>query len=342
MAARSIGDTRIFRVAHRDPRYVALGLRALAGWRRWEADLAAALVGADTTVISGASASTWAEAMAAADADFRLLDDASEIPLPMSPTSKLAEGPFVVDPLGGVLALRHTGSALAAALGGRLRSGDPVDALEPLPGGGLRIRSASGSWDADAALILAGAGTPALAATVGVGGIPRHLEHHHRFTFPLVDDRPFACWLDQSEAWRSGFTSYQHLVGPGRWAIGGSLPDDDTAWELGTEETRRRAERDVTAYVREHLDGVRPEVVETVHCDAMGLGDGIGTAQIESIVVLWGDNLAKFAPLLGELLARSATSGQIVPELAELQDGRVGAASAVSDVAVQPSRTPPT
>jgi hypothetical protein len=49
--------------------------------------------------------------MAAADADFRLLDDASGLALPMSPGSKLAQQPFVLDPLGGVLALRRTGSA---------------------------------------------------------------------------------------------------------------------------------------------------------------------------------------------------------------------------------------
>jgi sarcosine oxidase len=198
-----------------------------------------------------------------------------------------------------------------------VRASDPVRHLHVLPAGGVRIESTNESWDCDVVLVLAGAGTGPLLQTVdhpeaAAVGPPAQRRHHHRFTFRLVSPgrRP-RCWLDQSGDFAPDFTTYQHLVGPGRWAIGGSLSDADTAWELGPEETRERARQVVGAYVREQLDGNEPEVVEIVHCDAIGTGDGISTTQLGPVLALWGDNLFKHVPVLGELLARGGRDGRI-------------------------------
>jgi sarcosine oxidase len=63
-------------------------------------------------------------------------------------------------------------------------------------------------------------------------------------------------------------------------------------------------------------------VVDTVYCDfPPGLGDGVATAAAGSVVAVWGDNLFKFAPVIGAALARAAVDGGLPAELAEVVPG---------------------
>lgn len=303
MGARSLGETRIFRTAHAEPGMVELALRAQRSWQRWEEQFKTRLVDPVTTVLNGAEATVRAEAMRAADAPFDLCDDAARLGLPASnPT-----GPFLVDAGGGVIDVAAAGRGLRASLGPQVRANDLVRDVDVLGADQIRIGADSGAWDCDAALLLAGAGTPALAAAVGIVGVPSERWHSHRFTFALrnASARP-PCWLERSESWRGGVTSYQHLVGPGRWAVGASVPDEDSTWELGRDETRKRAEAVVRAYVADQVDGVVPDVLDSISCDSMALGDGLGFDRSGLVLALWGDNLMKLAPLLGELLAAAA------------------------------------
>ena len=321
MAARSLGGTRIFRTAHAEPRMVSAAVRALELWRGWEAEFDVPLVGREGVVVSGEPALERARAMQAAGVEVRLVGDgdtAGGVPAGL-PARRLA-GPAVVDPLGGVLQARASGAALLGALGPVVRREDPVASLDVLDGGLVRVRAASGDWDCDAAVVAAGAGTADLVEPLGIAGVPHERRHHHRFSFRLTNpEAQPPCWLEQAGAWRPGFTTYQHLAGPGLWAVGGSLGDQDTDWELGVEETRRRATAALTAYVRETLTGVDNEIVETVSCDSIGTGDGVGVGRSGPVVALWGDNLFKLAPLLGALLARSATSGALDDQLTRLR-----------------------
>jgi sarcosine oxidase len=320
MAARSVGDTRIFRTGHADPLLVALALRAHGAWRRWEDEFQAPLLGSEGVVVSGPSAATWAVAMEAAGSAAGWLESAGppRIPAAHPPRSVL------VDPLGGVIAAGAAGRCLAAATARVLRRGEPVVGVETSGGNRALIRTPGEVWECDRVLLLAGAGTPALAAPLGIAGVPTMLHHHHRFTFrldpsatPPADGRP-SCWLDQSGDWRPGFTTYQHLAGPGLWAIGGSLGDEDTAWELGVGQTRERAREVVTRYVRERLSGVATQIVDSVHCDSLGAADGINVRTAGPVIALWGDNLFKFAPVLGSLLAASALATDLVSDLRRL------------------------
>src|SRR3954454_5458392 len=63
MAARSLGDTRIFRVAHAEPRLVTSAVRALELWRGWEAEFGVSLVGREGVVVTGEPALERARAM---------------------------------------------------------------------------------------------------------------------------------------------------------------------------------------------------------------------------------------------------------------------------------------
>lgn len=313
MAARSVGDTRVFRLGHADPLLVDLAMRAEARWNRWSDGFGIRLIEPSSTVLSGPPALRWQQAMVQAGAPATLHDDAAGLGLP----ARDPVGPFLVDHHGGVVDVRSTGSALRAALGSVVRVGDQVQGIDATRS--CELHAGSGPWRCDAVVIAAGAGTPMLADSVGIPDVPTRVRHHHRFTFRLAHSTGTPpCWLDQSESWRPGYTTYQHRSSSGHWAIGGSLDEADTAWVLDEVEARRRAREAVCAYVAASNDGVEPEIVDVVHCDSMGLGDGIGFGQSGAVCALWGDNLMKFAPVLGSLLASATQDSGSVDELARL------------------------
>jgi sarcosine oxidase len=134
--------------------------------------------------------------------------------------------------------------------------------------------------------------------------VPAGLEHHTRFTFAGPADRP--CHLD---GWGDGredgplASTYQHRTRAGHWAVGGHLPDADTAWELGADEVARRSRAAVVDHVRRHLPQLDPTPVEELRCTPMrGAGDGVHAARAGAVHAVWGDNLAKLAPRIGEQL----------------------------------------
>ncbi|SHN45812.1 FAD-dependent oxidoreductase [Cryptosporangium aurantiacum] len=320
MGGRSRGGTRIFRLAHGTPALVRYAARARTGWRRWERTAGRTLVGAESTVVSGVGADEWYAAMRSAGVRCGLYADVADVPgLPARPGTP---GPFLVDPAGGVIRAEATGEFLTAAV----RRSVHVDAVRRITvhGDTATIHSTGGSWQCDSVLIAAGTGTAALAAPLGLP-VPAALEHHVRFTFPLVATAgpdggalpPPRCWIERSGAWKDGFTTYGHLAAPGQWAIGGHLPEEDTAWEIGPDEARRRAEPVVTGYVAEFLgDVVDPTPVDTVYCAVTPeLGDGIQVARAGPVLAVWGENLFKFAPALGADLAAAVASRGLPDDL---------------------------
>ncbi len=316
MGARSAGDTRIFRFAHADPLLVELAMRARRGWDGWEQAAGAEFIGHEGTIVSGPPAQEWARAMGEAGARFELAEGG---PLRDRLPARSAVGPFLNDPAGGVIQARRVGKLLHERARGVLVPAT-VQRIEPCENGAWLLSDA-GRWRCDSVVIAAGEGTTPLAAAAGVD-VPAGLLHHARFTFTLRNpDSSPACWLDRSEAWRPGFTTYSHAIGEqGRWAIGGSLDESDTRWDLGAATVIERSRTVVTRYVREHLDGVIPEVIDTLYCNhtaSPASDDGFGAARNGAVFAVWGDNLFKMAPLLGALLAQTARTQAIEPPLAQ-------------------------
>lgn len=316
MGARSAGDTRIFRTAHADPDLVQDAHRARRGWTRWSQAAGEDLVGREGTVVSG-DIDAMAAAMTAAGAAYQIRDEAPGLPA-ADPT-----GPFLLDALGGAIHAAATGRFLLAAIGTALRTAE-VTAVDPdgtvtftaspaprtaeaTPDGTVRTGSTGSRYDA--VLIAAGAGTPGLAATAGIQ-IDAPAEHHARCTYPLRDPAAVPpCWLDRSGAWRPGFTSYGHLAGPGRWAIGGHLPELRTAWGYGHGAVTDWSREVLDSYVREYVTGAVPEAVDVLHCDPIAAaGDGVHTERAGRILAVWGNNLFKLAPHLATSLAGQLNS----------------------------------
>jgi sarcosine oxidase len=134
---------------------------------------------------------------------------------------------------------------------------------------------------------------------VGIA-VPEELEHHARFTFPVDPAVAWRSWIDLPAA---GLGTYQHASGPGRWAVGGHLDPAVTAWEVGRDAATAASRDAVLEYAREHL-AVEPRIIETIYCTPTpGLGDGFHVQHAGRVVAVHGENLFKFAPVLGAAIA---------------------------------------
>jgi sarcosine oxidase len=298
MAERSTGSSRIFRLAHGSADLVALARDARAGWARWSEAAGGPLIRDVGCVVSGATTLAWTACMRKAGAPYEVVGADLRLPVRHGPDVAL------LDTTGGVIDAEGTGAHLTARVGAALRTA-VVYALEER-GSGARVHTPDGPLDVDAVVIAAGAGTSPLAARVGLY-TPTVLAHHVRFTFATTHPGPLRAWIDQSPG---RMATYQHLAGPGRWAVGGLLDYAAIAWEAGRAEATRASREAVLGYVRAHLDGVVPEVLDEVYCTTMAeLGDGFHLRRRGPFTAVYGDNLFKFAPLLGDLLARAVTEG---------------------------------
>jgi sarcosine oxidase len=276
MSGRSAGDTRIFRTAHGDPALVAEARRASELWDEWSFRAGRTFVGTGGTIVSGPRVPVWAAAMAEAGAVHRVVRG------------------VLHDASGGVLDLAGAGAFLRAAVAPEQRAVEAVD-----ESGSVRFADGS-TEDADAVVVAAGVGTAALAAPLGIA-VPDTYEHHARFSFDGPADGP--CHIDGRPDGPLTST-YQHRTSAGHWAVGAHPPDEDTAWELGADEVARRSREAVVDHVRRHLPHLDPTPVAELRCvSTRGLGDGVFRARAGAVHVVWGDNLAKLAPRIGEVLA---------------------------------------
>jgi sarcosine oxidase len=290
MAERSVGSSRIFRFAHREPELVARAADARAGFDRWAERAGRPMIVPSGCVISGADVPAWAAAMEAAGAPLEMGPDPDRLRLPThrAPTEAL------LDPSGGVVDVDAVREYLTGVTKRALRH-EPVDAVDA----DGHVWTRSGPARFDAVLLAAGAGTPPLAARVGIA-IPGEIEHHVRFTFPVDPAVAWRSWIDRPAA---GLGTYQHASGPGRWAVGALLDPAVTAWEVGRDAATAASREAVLEYAREHL-AVEPRIIETVYCTPIpGLGDGFQVQRADRVVAVYGENLFKFAPVLGATLA---------------------------------------
>ena len=305
MSQRSSGSSRIFRIAHGTPELADLASAALRRYQDWAELLGARLVDDSGVIVTGSDIAVWAAAMAAAGVEHRMLDEGH--PGLVHPLRSLP-GPLLLDPSGGVLDARRVGDFLVEQAGSALVQ-DQVYALEQV-GEAARVWSSAGRSDFDVVVIAAGAATCPLAAQVGMY-TPSALHHHARFTFQLADRtlRP-ACLLERTETWKDGFTTYQHLVSPGRWAVGGHLDPAEIAWELGRDAVVAHSRSITSEYVRQNLDGVDDQPIDELYCTiTSGWGDGYGVRRNGGFLTLFGDNLFKLAPVLAEALADAVVAG---------------------------------
>lgn len=318
-SGQSAGLTRIFRHRHDDDHLVALATRARSGWREWEQRLGRTLLGDEGVMFAGYG-TDHADRLERHGLAHRYLDGEQQRERfgLVSPVSE----PVLLDGSGGALRARRAVDALCDRLGDRVQRAVVLGLS--VPDGCPQLHTSEETVSARHVVVCAGAGTPPLAAGAGIE-IRQDSGLHARPMFrvrPEYAGAPLACWIDRSG--EHGEQVYGSPVGSsGRYAIG--LAGQDGAVPLGPggelpagtdmgEHVRR-----VAGYVRRALPGLDPEPESVRMCvstSVEGRLEGFRAWQAVGVTALAGSNLFKFGPVLGELLADAASTGELPAELA--------------------------
>lgn len=316
--AQSVGRTRIFRLAHGDARLVDLAAQAKRLWRQWEERFRRRLIGNEGLIVTGDDkVELWSRAMAAAGADHQVLG--IEEATARLPIARLPGSTALFDPAGGPTRARRTIECLLSVCGERLRREEVLEVGGN--GSGCTISTRAGTWECDEVVIAAGIETGRLAAAADIGR-ESTIVHDSRFSFPIRAEyrsRSLACWIDSSGIYGPGYTSYGQRVGAtDLYALAVSWPD---AEGLGPDEESALHRQKLAEYLEDAFPGLEREPADEIRCSyaLRGLGDdGDGFLALRSggITALYGNNLFKFAPLLGQLLAQTAITGILADELA--------------------------
>lgn len=300
MGERSVGSTRIFRLAHVDADLVRCARQAGEGFARWSKDSGRPTVVRSECVITGSDMAARATAMAKAGVDYELVGAGSGrlcLAVVNEPAAAL------VDVGGGVVDVDAVRDYITARAGAALVQ-ERVFELAIADTGTAAVTTARGQTEYDVVILAAGASTSNLAAQVGVY-TPPQLTHHVRFTFRVGGDG-WQSWIDKPP---DEVGTYQHQAGPALWAVGGYVDPNMTAWDVGRDAAVEASRVAALNYVRSRLT-VDPAIVDSVYCTTLpNLGDGVEFRRRGSIVAIYGDNLMKFAPVLGEALADAAIDG---------------------------------
>ncbi|MEA2298023.1 MAG: hypothetical protein QOF77_959 [Solirubrobacteraceae bacterium] len=307
---QSKGPVRIFRMAHAGQGLTVLAKRARQGWTDWEAPVGRELIGDHGAVIVGGRAEAMARNLEFAGVAGETLD-ADAVRRRVG--AELAPGETaLLDPAGGNICAGAIMGYLTAAT----EAQRTITRLEVAARGadGFDLLTPEGIWSTEHLVLCAGEGTPALAEQIGLD-LKASLYRHSRFAFPMRDPgrRP-SCLLDHGAA--------EHVYGlvvgsSGRYAMGLSGDTDYPAEQVSADEASHLSHLRLRAHVAERMPELEPEPVAELRCSfgrspLLGGGDDVGVWALPNATVCFGNNLFKFAPLLGEMLAETALSG-VVP-----------------------------
>lgn len=290
MGERSVGSTRIFRLAHTDPDLVRLAQQPREGFDTWAKDASRPMLIGGGCVITGSDMADRATAMSKANAAYELVGGRSgrlRLPVVEEPAAAL------VDVGGGVVDVDAVRDFLTARAGAAVIR-DRVYALDITPAGTAAVTSEAGRAEYDTVILAAGC--EHLAPCRTGRDTPPMLAHHVRCTF-RVDSDGWQSWIDNPPG---GVGTYQHQAGPGLWAVGGHVDPSLTAWEVGRDAAVEASRSALLDYAQTRLT-VDPTIVESVYCTTVpSLGDGVEFRRQGPVLAIYGDNLMKLAPRLGK------------------------------------------
>ena len=303
-AGQSAGRTRIFRHAHVRPELAAFAAEAGAVWEEWERAFGVSLLGREGVLVTGDAAHERGAVLADLGLPHRLIGPQEQARL--LPILEPPGGDALLDEGGGSTDVRAAVGALSAAVAGRLVTAEVfrVDAGEP-----ATLETSEGLWRAERVIVCAGVGARRLADGLGLE-VPMSVACHARATFSTRSGHGLPSLQDLSGVY--GERVYAGPVpGEALYVVGLGGPDGVVDEGDSVEELVRR----IRAYVPRALPGLDPEPVDLRLCLSTGLSDQRDDFRLwrsGSVLLLAGDNLFKFAPLLGRLLA-GAAAGEPVP-----------------------------
>jgi sarcosine oxidase len=308
---QSAGPTRQFRHLHAEPHLIELAVRAREGWLEWEQQFGRTLLGPEGALRAGAAPAELG-ALRAAGIAAQELD--SERAHRRFPIAALPPGRLLWDPGAGAIRADRTVQALAAHIGPARQRAD-VESIAIAPRDEVVLHTPTGVHRCAHAVVCAGAGTDRLVRPLGIE-IHQDRQAHLRLSFRVrsVPPHPLPCFSDRTEA--AGEVVYALSDLEDRYAVGlatvTTYPSvEDLATDLPQDVDVTTQRERIIAYVRRVLPGLDPEPVDQVLRLTTTLPeypeDGFGIWRHGPVTALAGPNLFKFAPVIGEQLARIAT-----------------------------------
>jgi sarcosine oxidase len=323
---QSAGTTRLFRHTHDSDPLVLLALSARNAWKKWEDELGRRLIGDEGVLQFAGDLDHKAARLSAAAVPFELLDPAGQaavLPGLRSPAERA-----IFEQAGGAIRARRTISFLSGLVGSSLVRTE-VLGIEQAPGNGYRLLVGDGLWRCQRVVLCAGVETSRLAAQLGID-IPVILRWHLRASFALREHAQgsrTACLQDLSGG--HGESVYGSPAGrSGQYALGLLGPTSDTPFDA----TTRAAPRGLSAgpllerivrYVDVALRALQSQPAAVRICPTTKLQQGkdaFGVWCERGLTAIAGNNLYKFAPILGEHLAEASVSGHLPGPLHDVVD----------------------
>ena len=216
----SHGRTRVFRLSYREPRYVEMAKEALRLWRRLEKDSGESLLTSMGGLDTGEGIEHNAKALSECGVEHEMTEG-KEIAKRFPSVQIDPYEPVLYQADGGVVAAERSVAAfarLAVAGGVEIREGEVATALEPAESG-VRIRTEHGLFEAQVAVVTAGAWAKPLLATAGIDlpvGVTRETVAYFEMLGaappPLVDWGDPAIYALPSPG--QGLKAAQHIAGP--------------------------------------------------------------------------------------------------------------------------------
>ncbi|MFI0432078.1 MAG: FAD-dependent oxidoreductase [Candidatus Nanopelagicales bacterium] len=313
-SGQSFGPVRAFRVAHPTALGVDLAVRSLALWSDWEQQWQRPLIRRHGLLMADPESGLWAARMSAAGQPFRLPSraDAAEL-CPLVDADRLDPTELYFDPQAGAIDTRATIEwllALNGDFGWRLVP-EHVVAVRPSAGAGAATGAlvvAGGSkYRFDAAVVAAGAGTEALAEGLGL-----HLDTapQQRTWAALRPHAPLpatAMWMQMLPGHRYGWAQ---MGVDGAVALSGDWSSNDPS---DTAAGSFDAALDYAADLMPKLDPATARRREMLVAPVVVPGgQPFAISTVGAVTLVEGNQLFKFAPLLGHVLA-DAVVGQLPP-----------------------------
>ena len=307
-AGQSAGTTRIFRHSHSQPEAVGLAAESRALWDAWEKRFETSLLGNEGALVAGPEARAHEQRLSAAGVPCRMLLTEAE-QLEVHPALDPPGGAALFDELGGAIDVRAAVDALSRAVSDSLVLGRVYRIEER--GRGVSVDSSEGVWHAERVVVCAGAEVRELVPGIEFGG-----GCHVRATFavrPHLRGRRLACLQEQSgeygETVYGGPVPGEELYVVGLSGPGNEIPAEQDLRVPGRNEWVEELAGRISGWVGRAMPGLDPEPVGLRLCITTVLPEGPDNFRIwreGAVTGLVGDNLFKFAPLLGRMLAGEA------------------------------------
>lgn len=321
----SHGSARIFRYAYPEPFYAELVVRAEPLWDRLEKDSGKQLIDRVGCVDHGRTRQP--EILA------RVLEQAGVEHALYSPAEAMERWPqFIFDtpvlhqPAAGVLDAHTTVEAmvdLAVAAGAQLHTSWPVASITR-SGTGFVVTGPDGATlEAAHVVVAAGGWLPDLLQHLSLppaflAGLPRlTVMQENAYHFPYRDaDQPWPTLIHKDDLQVYGLPGGLDagFAGQKLAEYNGGRPMRSAAQQNGVIDPANRAK--VVEYVRRHLPGLVPEPYAETTCLFTNTPDEnfvLDSADSVTVVSPCSGHGAKFAPLIGTLVADLATGSGDVP-----------------------------